>query len=375
MNDNDRLDKFIDLLEHKLPFQSRVIREIKDLLDENPDRVKLIQEALNANMKEPKTYSDCYLYSKYPQYQKQMMVAIMQDPIIDKGTDAFKDVEYEVKRTRVSDALVRILMSPNTVLLDCDDPLPRAFKVFCARDMKSNDKKIRAFIDCTGVITKSEKSRALIVEETKLISHLINAAMCMVYRKSYDTIKRRNFLVVKATTCFAKAFTHIIDYLIKISIQESSKAKVLYLSAMYFLEGVMDFDEEKSQPIAKKIAEISDREASMLNMLMDKSLRVQGTNKEETNPFENIKRFVEALREVMHFKKEVITVDIIIERWMALYGVGTVFALEFFPALSAMMTDAYIGGYINNQRSIENICKTDMVEYAKECLSLIESIA
>lgn len=323
----------------------------------------------------PKLYSDTYIFSKYPQYTKALTAAIMQDPIIDKSTDAFKDVEYEVKRTRVSDSLVRILMSSNTVLLDCEDPLPRAFKVFCARDFRSNDRKIRAFIDCTGVITKSDKSRALIVEETKLISHLINAAMSMVYHKAYSNIERRQFLVVKAATCFAKAFTHIIDYLVKISIQETSKAKVLYLSAMYFLEGIMGFDETKSQPIAKKIAEISDREASMLNILMDKAMRVKGVNKEEANPFENIKKFTEALREVMHFRKEIITVDIIMEKWMSLYGVGTVLALEYFPALSAMMTDAYIGGYINNQRTIETVCKVDMVEYSKECLALIDGIA
>lgn len=334
-----------------------------------------LQEAVNSNEMQPKTYTETYIFSKYPQYNKNLTAAIMQDPMIDKSTDAFKDVEYEIKRTRVSDALVRVLMSPNTVLLDCDDPLPRSFKVFAARDFRSNDKKIKVFIDCTGVITKSEKSRNLIVEETKLLSYLINAAMTMVYHKAFTTITRRQYLVVKAATCFAKTFTHIIDYLVKISIQETSKTKVLYLSAMYFLEGVMGFDETKSQPIAKKIAEISDREASMLNILMDKASRVKDTSKEETNPFENIKNFVNALREVMHFKKEIITLDIILEKWMALYGVGTVFALEYFPALSAMMTDAYIGGYLNNQRTIENICKVDMVEYAKECLSLIDGVA
>lgn len=335
----------------------------------------LIEEVMNKDSKQPKSYSDTFLFSKYPQYNKVLTSAIMQDPIIDKGTDAFKDVEYEVKRTRVSDSLIRILMSTNTVLLDCEDPLPRSFKVFCARDFRSNDRKTKVFIDCTGVITKSAKSRTLVVEESKLISHLINAAITMVYHKAYTTIERRSSLILKAATCFAKSFTHIIDYLVKISIQETSKTKVLYLSAMYFLEGILDFDETRSQPIAKKIAEISDREASMLNILMDKAMRTKGVNKTDANPFENIRSFVEALREVMHFKRDIITVDIIIEKWMQLYGVGTVFALEYFPALSAMMTDAYIGGYLNNQRTIETVCKVDMVEYAKECLSLIETIA
>jgi hypothetical protein len=36
-----------------------------------------------------KSYGDSYLYSKYPMYNKQLLDAIMQDPMIDKKTDMF----------------------------------------------------------------------------------------------------------------------------------------------------------------------------------------------------------------------------------------------------------------------------------------------
>lgn len=324
--------------------------------------------------KDLKSYSDSYLYSKYPMYSKKLTAAIMQDPMIDKATDAFADVELEIKRTRVSEGLLRILKSPNTVLLDCDDPLPKAFKVFCARDFKSNDRKLKVFIDCSGVITKAKTSSALIVDDMKLVSYLVNAAVCMVYHRQYQKIQRQNNIVVGAATCFAKCFTFVIDYLTKVSIQETSKAKVLYLSAMYFLQGVMGFDDEKSHPIAKKIAEISDREADMLNLLMDKATRVQDKSKADTNPYDNIKSFVSALREVMHFNAHTVTLDTVVERWMSQYGVGTVLAMEYFPAFSAMMTDCYNGAYLNNQRSIENVCKVDMVKYAKDIIAMIDTL-
>jgi hypothetical protein len=48
--------------------------------------------------------------------------------------------------------------------------------------------------------------------------------------------------------------------------------------------------------------------------------------------------------------------------------------MEYFPAFSAMMTDCYVGAYLNNQRSIENVCKVDMIDYTKKALQLLENM-
>ena len=327
-------------------------------------------------MADYKSYSDCYLYKKYPLYQKRLMNAIMKDPVIDKTEDGFKDVIYEVKRTRVSDSLVRILNSTNTILLDCEDPLPRAFKVFCAKDIRSKTPTKKVFIDCTGVITRSANSSEFRTEDIKLVSYLVNSAVCMAYHKNVSLILRRGTLISKSTECFAKCFTFIIDYLVKVSIQESSKIKVMYLSAMYFLKSVLLMEDEQSRSLAKKIAGISDREASMMDILLDKfmnsSTKLKG---EAANPFENIKTFISAMRGVMHFNDKVISTDMIVERWLAQFGPSTVFGLEYFPAFSAMITDAYNGGYLNQQKTIEKVCGSSMVDYSKEVLRFIDSIA
>ena len=326
--------------------------------------------------KDIKSYSDAYLYQKYPLYTKKITDAIMRDPVLDKATDSFQDVIYEVKRSKVSESLVNILQSRNVIFLNCEDPMPRAFKVFAARDIKSKDRNIKIFIDCTNVITKSKNSAELIVDATKLISYLINAGITMIYHKSYSTISRRNNIVTGATENFAKCFTFIIDYLAKVSIQESSKIKVMYLSSMYFLEGVMQLgDTNKSKAIAKKIAGISDRESTMLDILLDKASTPVGVHKgDDPSPYVNIKVFINALRDIMHFNKKAVSTDLIVERWMMQYGPGTVMGLEYFPAFSAMITDAYIGGYINSQKTIEKVCGTSMVTYAKTAIDLIDSV-
>lgn len=331
---------------------------------------------MNSRKKEVKSYSDSYLYRKFPLYSKKITDAIMKDPVIDKGTEQFKDVIYEIKRARVSESLVNILNSKNTILLDCEDPMPRTFKVFAARDMKSRDRGIKIFIDCTNVIEKAKKSSDYIVDQSKLIAYLINGAIAMDYHKNYNDIIKRSNLILTATEAFSKEFTFVVDYLAKVSIQETNKIKVLYLSSMYFLEGVLQLDNpSKSKTIAKKIAGISDREATMLDLMIEKASVPKKGLAKDYDPYENIKTFINSLREVMKFNKKVISTDMIVERWMTQYGPGTVFGLEYFPAFSAMITDAYIGGYINQQKAIEKVLGTTMVEYSKIVLQIVDGLA
>lgn len=340
--------------------------------------IQELLESLNHD-KSLKSYSDSYLYSKYPYYEKRLLDSIMKDPVIDKTTNEFQDVVYEVKRMKmISEPLIRILNSTNTILLDCDNPLPRTFKVFASRDPKSKDpSQIKIFIDCTNVISRRDKTGDYKVDDVKLLSYLMNGAVCMIYHKNFSIMTRRADLIQCATTCFAKLFTFVIDYLAKVSIQESNKIKVLYLSSMYFLEGILRMDNpSNSSKLAKKIAGISEREANMLDILIDRACNPnKGISGSSIDPYENIKIFVRTLADVMHLNDKVITTDIIVEKWMQQYGPGTVFGLEYFPAFSAMITDAYNGGYLNQQKTIEKVCGADMVEYAKQVINVIGTIA
>ena len=70
----------------------------------------------------------------------------------------------------------------------------------------------------------------------------------------------------------------------------------------------------------------------------------------------------------MHLNK--LTLDTIVEKWMYVYGTGTVFALELFPAFSNMITDSFVGAYINNQKTIEKVAGTGMVTFTKTILTI-----
>ena len=329
-------------------------------------------------MKELKSYSDSYFYKQYPKYQKLLLDAIMTDPLIDKATEEFKGVILDLKHQRTDEALLRILNSTNTVLLDCDVPLPRTFKVFCAKEMKGRDRgKIKVFIDASACIVKDPKHGDYNVNETALVSYLMNAGVSMIYHRDFDILRRRANMNIGITKCFANCFTHIIDFLAKISIQESKKIQVTYLSAMYFLMGILQLDNEnKARDIAMKVADISKNEAILLEDAIEKACRKHSDIKEkDLNPYENIKIFVNSLRDAMHLNPKAVSLDIIVERWMMQFGPGTVFGLEYFPAFSAMITDAYVGGYLNNQKTIEKICGKDMVQYSKDVITTLGSSA
>lgn len=324
-----------------------------------------------------KKYSDTVFYNKYPMYGVKLLKAVTEDPIIEKDDTFEKYVVREIERTRTSTGIIKILKSTNVILLDCVEPLPRTFKVFAAKNPKNkvDPKKIKVYIDCSRVIAKYDDSLELKVDESKLLSYLVNAGIVMIYNKQFKIITNNQKMLMNITHCFAKSFTFIIDYLVKVSIQESNKTKCLYLSSMYFLNSLVGtLGETTISNIATNVAGISSREANMLDILMEQQIEKYSKEiKEKKNdPYENIKIFIYCLRETLHLNPKVITLDIIAEKWMSQFGTSTIFGLEIFPAFSAMITDAYIGAYLNRQKTIEKVCGNHMVEYGKNVLSTID---
>ena len=113
---------------------------------------------------------------------------------------------------------------------------------------------------------------------------------------------------------------------------------------------------DKSRNICLNISGLSEREADIVDMQL------------EEQSFDNIKFFANTLSKILRISK--LTVGLIVERWMYLYGVSSVFAMELFPAFSDMMTNCYIGAYLNNQKTIEKIAGNSMVEFTKTILKI-----
>lgn len=311
----------------------------------------------------PKSYSQTYLYSKYADYEKNIFKFLMNAEQISKADNGFDDIKYEVKKRQISNSLIRVLESKNVILLSSHEPLPKAFRVFVAKDIKTGKHDVKTFIDCSGLIVKTDKGYYTCNNIDILIAYLINAANSTIYNFMETKFINNNTIAESGAKAFSSLLSHIIDYVAKISTMSNSKNKCNYLAATYYLVNILGRDEDSQsvKAIAKKISGLSDREADIIDLQV----------KEST--YSNIKFFAEDLSNVL--KINPISVDILLEKWIYLYGPGTQFGLEFFPAFASMLTDAYVGCYINNQKTISNIAGRDMIEFVKTILSIGEGVA
>lgn len=300
-----------------------------------------------------KKISECYVYSKSAVFFK-VVDAIKTAPRIDKNTKEFvEDVALEVKRSKAPSYILKILTSANTVLYKPTTPLARVAKVVCAKDFTEKGTHIKVFIDISNVITKNEATGRYKVQVDVLIAYLVSAKTNMVYYKLENAFTSKSSYMAIASSIYAKLFTNLIDYVGNISVIPGNKQKMRFYAAKFFLINVMQLtNEDKINSIAAKACEAKELEAKAFDVV---------TNDED---FKTIESFVALVKKI--FKLDKLTVSLVIEKWMYLYGPATIMAIEFLPAFITMITDAYCGVYLNNQKSIEKIIGKELVLFGKE---------
>lgn len=299
----------------------------------------------------PTPISSCYLYSKMTGYTKVMANAILNAKRIDKDTTEFaEDVGLELKRSKAPIYLLKILNSKNTHLLLPEDPMPKPIRVFAAKDIKDS-KKMNAFIDCSSVITEANNNRYK-VNPSILIAYLLSAKHNMMYYGIPGAFSTKSQLVILETRAYAKLFTHVIDYLGNISVIPENREKMLYLASKFFLYNHLKLtDDDKVNEVAMKVADITESQQNIFNIAT------------EGKDVKTLPGFVDTVKTI--FKMDKLTLSLVIEKWMFLYGAATVLGLEFLPSFLTMITDAYSGVYLNNQKSIEKMLAKDLVELGK----------
>jgi len=299
-------------------------------------------------MENTKNYSNTYLYN-LGQYEKKIFEFIMNSDVIDTDGDAFSDIVYEVKKRQVSNSLVKVLMSKNIILLKSENPLPKAFKVFAASDIKSGDKKLKIFIDADVINLVDGKYTCGNIDI--FIAYLVSALNTMIYYMDSKRLLMKTEIIRDGAYCFSSLFTYIVDYLYKITSAATSRDKCLYLSALYYQINILQKDlDDNSKAVARTISGLSEREEEILFLQLDIE-----------KAFININFFIQEIGKILKIPK--LTLDVFLEKWIYLYGTGSHFALELYPAFATMMTNVYVGCYLNNQKTIEKIIGNKLITF------------
>ena len=304
-----------------------------------------------------KKVSDTYLYN-VGEYEKRLYKWFIESTVIDKSDESIQDIRYDVKRGQNTTVLLKVFDSNNVVLLRNNIPQPRAFKVFAADDVKSGDKKRKVFIDVTDIVIFTNGKYEIKPRDLdKFVSYLMSALCYLIYYADPDKILNNSTLLDTGNEAFAKLFTHCIDSL-RIGSVDKIREKTMYLSSLYYQSNILGKDFTSSvENRAKKVSGLNNREIEMLEAQLS------------SDTFKDIKCFVESLAKVLRCDNS-LKIDNFVERWYFLFGTGTQFAMELYPAFSSLLTNAYNGAYINNQKTIEKILGRTLIEYTLALLRL-----
>ncbi len=302
-----------------------------------------------------KSFGDTYLFGKHNEYNKKLMEFIMSNNEIDVESDEFADVLFDLKRQNIGLSIISVATSKNIKLMYGAVKLPAQFKVFAAKDLRGKDTKAtKIYIDCTDVL-KFENGKYMCRSIDVLLSYLVNAMTTLIYHADERRILSNMDLTISGARAYSTLFTHIIDYVFKISVNPELKAKSKYLASMFYCEYVLGKDSSSNSDVARRISGISEREERIINISCN------------DQSFSNLQDFISTINKVLKIN---LTLDILVDKWMFIFGPSTVFAIEFFPAFSAMITDTYCGGYLNNQKTIEKLIGDDTASFTKTIFTI-----
>ena len=81
-----------------------------------------------------------------------------------------------------------------------------------------------------------------------------------------------------------------------------------------------------------------------------------------------ILRLLDCISRILSAKD--LTVEVFVDRWTSAFGTSTYFGCELYTAFATMLTDAYVGAYINNQKIIEKIVGRNMITFVSKIMNL-----
>lgn len=307
---------------------------------------------------EKKTFDNSFFFTQYGEMDKHHKniaeFIIGAQRIEDKNGDAFRGILEDVKRSQKTSVLYSVLLRDDVVICVNKIEMPRAFKVFAAKDLKT-DRQTKVFIDATGLISMVN-GYYVCKKPDVFATYLFQALGWLLYNN--DTLKLMNdsTVTINGTYSFAALCDYLIGYFRFFGYQEN-RQKVIYLCSLYYLVHIMGKDNDLyTQGLAAKVANITPSLASAYKLYYTDDC------------FKDIHSFITNLASVFKFKG--LTTEVFISKWIYLYGEGTQYACELFTGFTNLMIATYCGVYIVNQKKVESLCAKYMVNFVNAIMKL-----
>lgn len=300
--------------------------------------------------RKPKTFADCYLYGlsndKGYSASDELLTFVNRANRIDVSSDSFKNIVNSLKSRAQSAIPVKMLQQSDTVL--CISPvkeLNASFKVFRAKDPKSNKFTKKVFIDCTGLITQ-DRGFFICKEIDKLAAYLMAAAVIKIYEADNAKMLANGNLSKAATSAFIKMATSIIDKY-RLPNYDNNRDKIKYIFGVYFAYNVIRLDIDSARNMATSATGFSRSDTKTYDYYYSYE-----------DDFKDIATFITFIANT--FKLKGIEPAVFLADWLKAYGKGTLYGVELYPSFLITLIYAYSGAYINNVKKIEYVTDNDM---------------
>lgn len=308
-----------------------------------------------------KTYDDTFLFSIPDEMQKHHRhlaeFMLKADRIENKKADNFAGVIQDIRRYQTSSIIYNILRRDDVIICTCDVELPPAFKVFMAKDPKSNGAR-KVFIDASGLI-EIKNGLYICKNVSKLTTYIFQAIPWLLYEYEPASFLNNSNITLSATDAFVKMFDYILGYF-RFNGFNDNRSKIDYLAALYFMINILNKDDDQyTQQVAAKLVGL------------DQSLTKAYKLYYEKEDFNNIDSFIKLLEKTFKFKG--LTTEVFLNRWITNCGIGTQFATELFVPFCNMIIGAYCGSYVVNQKTFEKQVAAPMVKLCDNILKLANS--
>lgn len=303
-----------------------------------------------------KNYDNSYLFMlEADKHHRALTEFILKSDRIEKNSDAFRGIIEDVKRMQNSSVLHTVLMRDDVVLcIAKGQGLPRAFKVFEAKDIRM-DQQPKVFIDITGIV-EFKNGYFTCKKIDWLINYIFNAMAYLIYSHNPIKLISNSNISIAGTECFVSMFTYIIDYLRIIGFAQN-KEKISYLAGLYFLNHMMGKDLDMySKNIAAKVAGLTQMEVRNYDLYYD------------IEDFNNIDSFITMISET--FKLKGFNTETFIHRWNYSFGDGTYYATELLTSFMCLIISAFCSSYIVNQKQVERCCGASEVKFCNALLQI-----
>jgi hypothetical protein len=317
-----------------------------------------------------KKLSDSCFYDKLD-YDKPLFSYLMGAQRVDKDSDSFTDIVYDVKR-QASSVLVKVLLSKRVVLMIDQKGISRSFKVIYSLDPKNRADKHKVFIDCTGIITY-ENGEYKVKKISVLISYLITAMTYVTYYNLPKAITSNSVLMKSSTEAFVDLMLYVLEYLKVPVTYNDNKERMSFALAEYYQICIVGRENGESvYNLAKSISGIKEKKTcDYLNVIFANFLT------EELTFDKFLAKFAEVFlgqsddnTQISPKNRARLTADAFVQRWMYAYGPSTFLALDCFVPFSQLLTDTYVGAYLNQQNTIEKVVGKNFTIFTNELLKV-----